>query len=278
MLGAAKQNARALKSSLRSGERLNVRAVKPKLGKEKRMGVTTLLRKLMALAILSSVPVITVGVAQVATSGQAFAQTTTTCTGTGNGQVITFAAPGLSAKGTASSSSKSKVSAGSGTISCTGGVSGSGTVAKTKIKTKSTTTCSSDSNPPSGCTGHPTYFVYDSALQFAENSGDLAADIKSESWTIGGTTFTSTFSSSALASTCASNEAGFTLTGSLTAPAGDAGESVTVTACLLGDTGTKVTHNTAADIETELGGTKKGNKIVIATSTLDPSDSTIVFG
>jgi hypothetical protein len=232
----------------------------------------------MALAILSSVPVITFGVAQVATSGQAFAVTSTTCTGTGSGQVISFAAPGLSAKGAASSSSKSKVTAGSGTISCTGGVTGSGTVAKTKIKTKSTETCASDSNPPKTCTGHPTYFVYDSALQFAENSGDLAGDIKSESWTIATTTYTATFSSSALASSCASNEAGFTLTGSLTAPAGDAGQSVTVTACLLGDTGTKTTDNTAADINTELGGGKKGNKIVIVTSTLDPSDSTIVFG
>ena len=57
-----------------------------------------MLRKFMSVVALSSVPVLSFGIAQVATSGNAFAAAkSTTCSG--GAQTVTFAAPGLSTQG-----------------------------------------------------------------------------------------------------------------------------------------------------------------------------------
>ena len=59
-------------------------------------------RKLMAGVVLCSVPVLSFGVAQIATTGTAGAAGNTTCTGTSStGQLITFAPPGISDLGNA---------------------------------------------------------------------------------------------------------------------------------------------------------------------------------
>jgi hypothetical protein len=233
------------------------------------------LRKLLALVILGSVPVLSFGAAQVVTSGVAGAASTV-CTGVAPGQTITFASPGLSALGTAQVSKKSKTAVSSGTLSCTKKTkTKSGTAEALTITTKATKAdlCQNDSNPPSPCpTGD---YVYDSADEFASTASTLFKDVPSESWTVGSTTYTATFTSSGAASSCAADEVGFTLGGKLTAPSADAGKAVTVVACLLGDTGPNTTGNFAADIETELG--NSSSNIVIATATLDPSDSTITF-
>jgi hypothetical protein len=233
------------------------------------------LRKLLTLIILGSVPVLSFGVAQVVTSGTAGAATTV-CTGVAPGQTITFASPGISQLGTAQVSKKSKTAVSSGTISCVKKTkTKSGTVPAGTITTKATSAdlCQNDSNPPSPCpTGD---YVYDSSTEFVSGASTLWKDIKTETWTIGTTTYTDALSASAEATTCASNEAGFNLTGKLTAPAADAGKAATIVACLLGDTGPNTTGNFLADITSEVEGT--GPTIVIATATLDPSDSTITF-
>ena len=69
--------------------------------RENQWGGIKLLRKFMAVIASGAVPVITVGIAQVATSGNAFAKgKATTCTGAPG--TVTFAPPGLSDLGTAS--------------------------------------------------------------------------------------------------------------------------------------------------------------------------------
>jgi hypothetical protein len=227
----------------------------------------------MAVVAMSAVPVISFGVAQVATSGNAFAASkTTTCTG-GPG-TVKFAAPGLSDQGSVSTSAKSTAKTTAGAITCTGKSKGSGTLSATKIKTTSTTKCSADSNPPPGCTGNPNDYVYDSATAFAAGSGTLYQSVPTTKFTIGSTSYVIANTASAAASTCASNEEGFVLTGHLTAPASQSGKATTVTACILGDAGT----GTTGSFQTDLFGELSGNTATIITSgTFDPSDSSIVF-
>jgi hypothetical protein len=236
----------------------------------------------MAGAILCSVPVLSFGVAQIATTGTAMAAGTTTCTGTSaaGGQVITFAPPGLSDLGTASASAKSTTNASSGPLSCltSKGKSETGTLDASKIKAKSTTTCASDTNPPSPCPAGD--FVYDSASQLASGASLLFKEVKTTTWVIKGVTYTSanTASSSATAGSgpgeCPSTEVGFVLTGHLTAPASMSGKSTELTACLNTDAGTNVSGSFLNDIGAELGG---NNSIVITSSTEDGLSSSLVF-
>lgn len=226
----------------------------------------------MAVIALSTVPVITVGIAQVATSGNAFAKSkTTTCTGSPG--KVTFAAPGLSDLGTASTSAKSKAKTTAGPISCSGKIKGTGSLAKSKITSTSTTTCASDPNPPTPCSPSTDY-VYDSAGQFASTSGTLWQSVPTTSWTIGSTTYTAANTASGSA-TCTGSEVGFTLTGHMTAPASVSGQTSTITACLSGDTGTGGTTGVfSADLFAELGG---NTTMLITSASFDPADSSIVF-
>ena len=152
-------------------------------------------RKLMAGVILCSVPVLSFGVAQLATTGTAMAAGNTTCIGTGvAGQVVTFAPPGLSNLGTASAKAKSTTNTSSGPLSCTNpkGKVSSGTLNSSKIKAKSTTHCSTDPTPPTPCPTSPTDdFVYDSASQLATGANLLYKEVKTVSWVIKGVTYTS---------------------------------------------------------------------------------------
>jgi hypothetical protein len=226
----------------------------------------------MALAILSSVPVITFGVAQVATSGNAWASTATSCTGTGPGQPITFGGPGISDLGAAQVSKKTTSTTGAGTIMCTGKKTGAGTVSASTIKTKSKETCAEDSNPPSPCPA--TDYVVDSISQFISGASTLWKDAKTESFAIGSSDFIVTLSSSGTAS-CPSPEQGFTLTGTLTtAPGKFEGKSVTITACLGADSGPHTTGSFGADAVSEFEG---NTSILIQTANLDPANSTIAI-
>jgi hypothetical protein len=225
------------------------------------------------------VPVFTAGVAEVATTGNAFAAGLTTCSG--GSQTVTFAAPGISNQGNAqvSKTSVSNTTA-SPTLTCTGKKPGSGTVAASTIKTKSKLLCSADTNPPPACTGNPTFFVYDSASQFAGGATTLWKAAKTTTWTDGSTTYTTANKSSAQAAggsgvgKCPSTEAGFVLKGTLTAPASQVGKATTVTACLNTDSGTNTTGSFFNDIVAEsLGNTT----IVITSSGFDGTASSIQF-
>ncbi len=238
-------------------------------------------RKLMAGVVLCSVPVLSFGVAQIATIGTAGAAGSTTCTGTMTaGQLITFAPPGVSDLGNATASAKATSTGSSGPLACvtSKGKSETGTLNSSKIKTKSTLLCQNDSTPPSPCpTGD---FVQNSASQFAGGASTLFKAVKTTSWVIKGVTYTAgnTASSAAGSGTgpgnCPATEVGFVLTGKLTAPASMVGKSTELTSCLNTDTGPNTTGSFLNDIAAELGG---NTSIVIATATSDGLTSSIVF-
>ncbi len=248
-----------------------------------------MLRKFMALAILGSLPVIGVGVVQVATSGIAGAATTT-CTGTGTPENVEFASPGLTAQGVASVGKTTKTKTTTGTISCLKkGKTKSGTVGAVTIKSKSTLTCDNaaamgDSDPPSPCPSGD--YIDGSAFGFSSESGTIYKEIPSESWTVGSSSYTADFQSSS-SPTCPNDsmgnpENGFQLNGKITAvsPSNPAqiGQPVTIVACLDTDTttGTGGTGNFTIDIAQELA-TPPNNSIAIQTAQLDPSNTTISF-
>ncbi len=234
-------------------------------------------RKLMALAILGSVPVIGAGIVQVASTTIA-AAATTSCTGTNvEPQVVTFSGSGpqagLSDLGYASTSKKAKTKAGAGSISClVKGKPKTGTLDAITIKTKSTTTCTSDATPPTPCPAGD--YVQGSVAGFSSDASTLYKDIPSESWNVGATDYTAVFTSSATATTCTSPEQGFNLDGHLTAPAADSGKAVAIVACLGTDTGPNTTGSFGNDVISEAGG---NTTIYIVTATLDPADSTLSF-
>jgi hypothetical protein len=237
-------------------------------------------RKLMALIVVSSVPVLSFGVAQVATSGNAWAATSTTCTGTPGAaaQVVTFAPPGLSNQGAASISAKSIAKVSSGAITCTGGKPGTGTVAASKVVSKSTLLCQNDTNPPSPCpTGE---YVYDSVAQFLNPSAPLNKSVKTTTWTdkgvkyVAANTAACATTQTGCAGTCPTGEAGFVLTGHLTVPLSMSGQSTLITACFDQDTGTNTTGNFVNDVTAEAQGNKT---IIITTVSFDPASSSIVF-
>ena len=228
----------------------------------------------MAIVAVGALPILSVGVAQVATSTNAFAAgTTTTCMG-GSGQTVTFAAPGISIQGTAQVSKKSKSSTSSSTGgTCTGKHPGTGTVAGGSIKTVSKVTCATDSNPPSPCpTGD---FVYDSASQFVGGASTLVKGVPTTSFTIGSTSYVAANTAPAQAGSgsgpgnCPAGETGFVLTGALTAPAAQKGAATTITACLSTDSGPGTSGNFFNDVVAELGG---NTTMVIQTATIDGSD------
>jgi hypothetical protein len=232
----------------------------------------------MTAIVVSSVPVLSFGIAQVATSGSAGAAGNTTCTGAG--AVVTFAPPGLSDLGTASISAKSVTKTGSAAMSCVNpkGVTQAGTLSAGKIVSKSTTLCQNDTNPPNPCpTGE---YVYDSVAQLASSASTLYKSDKSTSWVIKGVTYKTANTGSAAAGTgsgpglCPSTEVGFVLTGHLTLPSSQLGKSTEITACLNTDTGPNTTGSFAADVGAEAGG---NTSITIQTSTLDGATSSIVF-
>jgi hypothetical protein len=233
----------------------------------------------MAVVALSAVPVFTAGVAEVATTGNAFAAGLTTCSG--GSQSVTFAAPGISNQGNAqvSKTSVANTSA-SPTLTCTGKKPGSGTVAASTIKSKSKLLCSADTNPPPACTGNPTFFVYDSSSQFVSGANTLWKSVKTTSWTDGSTTYITANKSSLQAASgtgvgkCPSTEAGFVLKGTLTAPASQSGKATTITACLNTDTGTNTTGSFLNDVTSEVLG---NTTIVITSSGFDGTASSIQF-
>lgn len=230
----------------------------------------------MAGAVLCSVPVLSFGVAQVATTGNALAASTTTCTGASS--LVTFAAPGLSNQGTASVSAKSTTTTAGSPISCVTGTKPpkAGTLNASKIKSKSTTLCQNDTNPPSPCpTGE---FVYDSVAQLASGASTLWKSDKQISWKIGATTYTAVNTGSSVAGSgsgpgnCPSTEVGFVFTGHLST---STSKSTEITACLNTDTGPGTSGSFAADVVAEAGG---NTAITIQTATLDGATGSIVYG
>jgi hypothetical protein len=236
-----------------------------------------MIRKLMAAIVVISVPVLSFGVAQVATTGNAWASGNTTCTGTA--RVLTFAPPGLSDLGNASAGAKSNDKASSAPLTCTSGTTTSkATFEGFQLALKSTTTCSDDSNPPASCAGKPGDYVYGSAGQYASDADTLYQGAKTvDIWfsphhhppTCYECPVDNTASLVAGTGTgpenCPSTETGFVLTGHLATSNSEATE---ITTCLNTDTGTGTSGNFLSDLEAELGG---NTGIVVATATATTS-------
>ncbi len=197
---------------------------------------------------------------------------------------MTFASPGIS-NGGAAQLSKTSVSTTSSapSITCTGKHAGTGTVAASSIKTKSKLVCSKDTSPntPAACASNPTWFVYDTATQFAGGATTLYKAAKTTSWTVGSTTYVAANTSSVQAGSgtgvgkCPATEAGFELIGHLTAPASQSGKATHITACLNTDTGTGgTTGNFKNDVTAEVFGNAS---MIITSSGFDGAASSIQF-
>jgi hypothetical protein len=244
----------------------------------------------MAGVVLSSVPVLSFGIAQVATTGNAGAVTETVCAGSAAGSSVTFTAPGLSYTGNAQVGAKSTTKTGASPLSCKTGTKPpkSGSLLASKIKSTSTDPCPGTAPAPPSCpTGE---FVVNSVAQLINAQGTLYQSDKTTSWMVGTTKYTAkntgsptvTYCSSSCTNgtpgQCLSTEVGFVLTGQLTAPASQAGKSTEITACILqdgnGSGGMGTTGSFAADVGAIAGG---NTSIVIGTGTLDPLNSTIQF-
>ena len=100
--------------------------------------------------------------------------------------------------------------------------------------------------PVNGCTTGQ--YNYDSVSAFASDASTLWSDIGTLKIKIGATSYIENLTSSSVALTCASGEAGFNLKGKLTAPAAHAGETMKLTACLGSDTGPGTTGVFANDL------------------------------
>jgi hypothetical protein len=241
----------------------------------------------MAGIVLTSVPVLSFGVAQVATTGTAGAVTETVCSGTTNpGALVTFATPGLSDLGTAQVSTKSTTTTGVSPLSCVAGTKPpkSGSLLASKIVSTATSAdlCQNVTSPPSPCpTGE---YVYDSVAELASSQSTLFKSDKTTSWKVGSTTYKTKNTGSPAVGTgtgpgnCPSGDVGFELTGKLTAPASQAGKSTEITACILGDSngaqGMGTSGNFGADVVAEAGGNMG---IVIGQATLDAPNSSVEF-
>jgi hypothetical protein len=242
------------------------------------------IRKLTAAIVVISVPVLSFGVAQIATTGSALAAGgPVTCTGTSAGQVLTYAAPGLSDLGFAQQSDKWKDTAGSAALKCTGnGKHGAGTFYAFKVNATSTTTCASDPNPPQPCPSGD--YVYNSVNQYLNPDtlwkavpvfvirippvpcGDCPLPLHIDN------------DASSIASTgsgpgdCPSTELGVVFDGHLsTSPS----RSTEITSCYSTDTGPGTSGNYAADFNSELAGNQS---IVIQSVTLDGAASSVQIG
>jgi hypothetical protein len=270
--------------SLRSGEKPTAQI---KQGVRK-----VVFRKLMAGAVLCSVPVLSFGVAQVATTGNAGAVTPTICAGSAAGSAVTFTAPGLSYTGNAQVSANSSTKTGASNIKCvTGAKSKNGSLLASKIKSTSTDPCPGTAPAPTPCPAGQ--YVVNSVAQLLNAQGSLYQSDKTTSWMIGTTKYTTSNTSDPTVTycdpgagpctagtpgQCIKGTVGFALAGALTAPAKMAGTATEITACLdqdsNGKSGMGTTGSFAADVATIAGGS---SAIVIGAATLDPANSTIEF-
>jgi hypothetical protein len=187
---------------------------------------------------------------------------------------VTFAPPGISENGV--------VVVGKGTSSvtvstvnytgCTGGPLGSGSGSSNvgPIVSKNSK-CTGPNTPVAGCAKHDTYF--DTASGFAgQGPASIQKSLKKISLTIEGLTFSGKTHSASLVvpgGACGS-EGGFMLGGSAKAKPYTY-STFSFLACLGTDTGTNTTGNTVADITASL----TNPTIVVATSTIDPTNSTL---
>jgi hypothetical protein len=185
---------------------------------------------------------------------------------------VTFAPPGISNAGSADSSKTSDTTTSGESFTTKSGQSAcSGTALNNVISSKSVKCAKKGPQPSSNTACEPGEYGYGSWANFASGgTSSIQKALKDISFTINGINYESKTSSSAEIS-CAGGEFGFSVTGSISAPKVDKGQSAVLTACLGAVTGTGL--NSPATFSNNIGGPG-----TVATATLDPATSTVAIG
>jgi len=241
-----------------------------------------MIRKLMMVAAAIAIPISGAAVATVATvgtSGVAGAvQPNIKCNIVG--ETVTFATPGISLNGsfTTATTSATNTSATTADTCKVGSTPETGSSKASTISTSTVgaaTTCTGVNTPVHGCTTPPPqYYSYDSTASYASSGSGLV--VPTQKFKINGVTYklktTTTAAIVPDSGPCGltSGEGGFSIKGTLTAPATYSGDAFKLTACLAGDSGTDTTNNFTNDFNSASGGNAS---IVIATATLDSTTS-----
>ena len=203
-----------------------------------------MLRKMLLIAAAIAIPLGATAVTTVAESGPAGATPLAiTCKVTSG--TVDFAPPGLSQNGSFESASTSTATTTKVKYACSPPAGGVGKTNPLSITTANTQ-CTGTNTPVTGCTAGQ--YNYDSVSGFASSASTLWSDIGTLFIKIGAIKYQETLTSSSVALTCASGEAGFNLKGKLTAPAAHAGEPMKLTVCLGSDTGPGTTGSFANDL------------------------------
>lgn len=185
---------------------------------------------------------------------------------------VTFAAPGISTPGSISTSKDSTTSTSDETFGpdpsgCTGTGPALSIVAKSTKCSKTT-----PGQPSSNSACEPGNYGYDSWTNYA-NSGasTLQKAVKKLSFTINGIAYSSK-TTSAAAYSCSGGEVGFKVTGTVSAPKADKGQSAVLIACLGATTGTGTSSNCQASFVNCVYGPG-----YVATAKIDPTTSSIAI-
>jgi hypothetical protein len=231
-----------------------------------------MIRKMLVIAAAIAMPVSVIAVSGV-TAGAASKpppDPAITCAVTAT---VTFASPGISKAGSASTA-KTSATTTSGESFSTKGSDGacSGTAPGNTITTKSVK-CTGVGTPTSNtaCPGKkPTMYGYGSWSNFeTEGTTSIQKALKTISFTINGIAYTSKTSSAADIG-CAGGEVGFSVTGAISAPKQDKGQSSVLDACLGAVTGTGLAS--PETFANQINGTG-----TVKTATLDPATSTVAI-
>ena len=243
-----------------------------------------MIRKLFMAAALAAVPMSAVGVGLVASGTPAAAASPINCALTGS---IAFAPPGLSYTGTLTTNPTSVTETSDSNTGCSGGTL---TSASPLAITTKNTKCAKTQQPatPPGCVKPNKY--YDSVAGFASAPlSTIEKAIKHLGLTINGTAAkTKATSASEVQGTggaCgASDGAGFILGGSVKDKAEAAYTAFSIHICLSTDTGTELASSTpprqsstssGSSFFTDVSDAVFGGPDVVATATIDPSESFI---
>jgi hypothetical protein len=229
-----------------------------------------MIRKMLVIAAAIAMPVSVIAVSGV-TAGAASKpppDPAITCAVTAT---VTFAAPGISNAGSVSTSKTSNTTT-SGESFSTKGSDGActGSAPDNTITSKSVK-CTGVHTPSSNtaCPGKtPTMYGYGSWSNFeTEGTSSIQKALKKLSFTINGIAY-STKTTGAADISCAGGEVGFSVTGTVSAPKQDKGQSAVLDACLGAVTGTGL--NSPETFSNNIGGPG-----TVATATLDPATSTV---
>ncbi len=229
-----------------------------------------MIRKLLVVAAAIAMPVSVVAVTGATAGAKVVVPPDPAITCSVNA-TVNFAAPGISTPGSVSASKTSTTTTTSESFGkVSGGHACTGTAAGNTIVSKSVKCAKKGPQPSSNSACVPGEYGYGSWANF-ENSGTASIQkaLKHLSFTINGIAYSSkTASAATVAGGACGSEAGFQLTGAISAPKQDKGQSVVLLACLGASTGPGITStsNFVANFD------GPGN---VTSAQIDPSTSTI---